>query len=119
MKPTRSASRDNPCPSRPAGTYTSTTRTDGSPSILLLRAWLSIVTRVTPPIGPENLRMRSYPWLLLISSGEIITQDPLGQLDRGGFWSFLPLGYVDVDALSRGDLGGAAVLLSLPMTSVT
>src|SRR3984893_7227173 len=40
------------------GTYTSTTRTDGSPSILLLRAWLSIVTRLTEPVDPKNLRMR-------------------------------------------------------------
>src|SRR5580692_3602624 len=58
VKPTRSTSRGNPCPSCPAGTYTSTTRTDGSPSILLVRAWLSMVTRVTEPIGPKNLRMR-------------------------------------------------------------
>src|SRR5882762_7302019 len=36
----------------------STTRTDGSPSILLLRAWLSMVTRLTVPIDPKNLRMR-------------------------------------------------------------
>ena len=30
----------------------------GSPSMLLLRAWLSIVTRLTEPIDPKNLRMR-------------------------------------------------------------
>jgi hypothetical protein len=47
---------------------------------------------------PRELAHASYPWLLLISSGEIITQDPLGQLDRGGFWSLLPLGYADKDA---------------------
>src|SRR5229473_3508389 len=58
VKPTRSTSRGNPCPSCPAGTYTSTTRTDGSPSMLLLRAWLSMVTRLTEPIDPKNLRMR-------------------------------------------------------------
>jgi hypothetical protein len=49
---------------------------------------------------PRELAHASHPWLLLISSGEIITQDPLGQLDRGGFWSFLPLGYADKDALA-------------------
>jgi hypothetical protein len=49
---------------------------------------------------PEELAHASYPWRLLISSGEIITQDTLGQLDRGGFWSFLPLGYADKDALA-------------------
>src|SRR5882672_3311217 len=57
VKPTRSTSRGNPCPSCPAGTYTSTTRTDGSPSILLFRAELSMATRLTKPIGPKNLRM--------------------------------------------------------------
>jgi hypothetical protein len=49
---------------------------------------------------PRELAHASHPWFLLISSGEIITQDPLGQLDRGGFWSFLPLGYADKDALA-------------------
>jgi hypothetical protein len=57
-----------------------------------------MVMRLTEPMGREKLR--THPWLLLISSGEIITQDPLGQLDRGGFWSFLPLGYADKDALA-------------------
>src|SRR5712672_2823817 len=57
VKPTRSTSKGNPCPACPAGTYTSTTRTGGSPSMLLLRAWLSIVTRLTEPIDPKNLRM--------------------------------------------------------------
>src|SRR5882762_7156877 len=61
VKPTRSTSSGNPCPSCPAGTYTSTTRTDGSPSMLLLRAWLSIVTRLTEPIDPKNLRMPPTP----------------------------------------------------------
>src|SRR5438309_157423 len=60
VKPTRSTSRGNPCPSCPAGTYTSTTLTDGSPSILLWRARLSIVSRLTEPIGPKNLRIASY-----------------------------------------------------------
>ena len=32
-------------------------RIDGSPSILLLRAWLSIVMRLTEPVGPKNLRI--------------------------------------------------------------
>src|SRR6266478_5028074 len=58
VNPARSTSRGNPCPSCPAGTYTSTTRTDGSPSRLLLRAWLSMVTRMTEPIDSKNLRMR-------------------------------------------------------------
>jgi hypothetical protein len=58
VKPTRSTSSGNPCPSCPAGTYTSTTRTDESSSILLLRAWLSIVTRLMEPIDSKNLRMR-------------------------------------------------------------
>jgi hypothetical protein len=57
VKPTRSTSKGNPSPLYPAGTYTSTTRTDGSPSILSLRAWLSTVMRLTEPIGPKNLRM--------------------------------------------------------------
>src|SRR5580704_9438518 len=48
---------------------------------------------------PGELAHASYSWRLLISSGEIITQDTLGQLDRGGFWSLLPLGYADKDAL--------------------
>src|SRR6202040_681568 len=61
VKPTRSTSNGNPCPSCPAGTYTSTTGTDGSPSMLLLRAWLSIVTRLTEPIDPKNLRMLPTP----------------------------------------------------------
>src|SRR5439155_26315711 len=54
------------CPSCPAGTYTSTTRSDGSPNILLLRAELSIATRVTEPIGPKNLRI--WPTLPSTSS---------------------------------------------------
>src|SRR5208337_275245 len=61
VKPTRSTRRGNPCPSCPAGTYTSTTRTDESSSILLLRAWLSIVTRLMEPIDPKNLRMFVTP----------------------------------------------------------
>src|SRR6266446_2679242 len=68
VKPTRSTSRGNPCASCPAGTYTSTTRSDESPSILFLRAWLSIVTRLMEPTDPKNLRMRLYPSLLLILS---------------------------------------------------
>jgi hypothetical protein len=57
-KPTRSTSSGNPAPSCPAGRYTSTTRADGSPSMLVLRAWLSMVIQLTEPIGPKNLRMR-------------------------------------------------------------
>src|SRR5580704_3473713 len=49
---------------------------------------------------PGELAHASYPWRLLISSGEIITQDTLGQLDRGGFWSLLPFGCADKDALA-------------------
>src|SRR6266481_5511056 len=69
VKPTRSTSRGNPCPSCPAGTYTSTTRTDESPSILFLRAWLSIVTRLIEPTDPKNLRMRLTP-----GSADIISE---------------------------------------------
>src|SRR5215472_9293656 len=58
VKPARSTSRGNPCPSCPAGTYTSTARTHESSSILFLRAWLSIVTRLMEPLDPKNLRMR-------------------------------------------------------------
>src|SRR5690349_11655665 len=61
VNPTRSTSSGNPCPSCPAGRYTSTTRTDGSPSMLLLRAWLSTLSRLTEPIGPKNLRMHPPP----------------------------------------------------------
>ena len=61
VKPTRSTSSGNPCPSCPAGTYTSTARTDGSPSILFLRAWLSMVIRLTEPVGPKNLRIDPSP----------------------------------------------------------
>src|SRR6202049_167413 len=68
VKPTRSTSRGNSCPSCPAGTYTSTARTDGSSSILFLRAWLSIMVRLMEPIDPKNLRMRLYPLLQLILS---------------------------------------------------
>src|ERR1700687_5426998 len=61
VNPTRSTSKGKPFPSCAAGTYMSTTRTDGSPSILLLRAWLSIVIRLTEPIGPKNLRIGPTP----------------------------------------------------------
>src|ERR1051326_8463650 len=61
VNPTRSTSSGKPCPSWPAGRYTSTTRTDGSPSMLLLRAGLSTLSRLTEPIGPKNLRMHPPP----------------------------------------------------------
>src|SRR5271163_2865625 len=61
VKPTRSTSSGNPCPSCPAGTYTSTTRTDGSPSVFLLRASLSTVVRLTEPADPKNLRICPTP----------------------------------------------------------
>src|SRR6266404_4543847 len=76
VNPTRSTSKGNPCPSCPAGSYTSTTRTDGSPSILLLRAWLSIVTRLTEPIDPKNLRMHPTPVFADIMSGHQRTMGP-------------------------------------------
>src|SRR5260370_4057818 len=57
VKPTRSTSKGNPCPSCPAGTYTSTTLAHGSPSILLSRTLLSIVSRLRQPIHPKNLRI--------------------------------------------------------------
>ena len=71
VKPTRSTSRGNSRPSCPAGRYTSTTLADGSPSILVSRAWLSIVSRLTEPVGPKNLRIASYLQLLPILSAEI------------------------------------------------
>ena len=40
----------------------------GSPSILSLRAWLSIVMRLTQPIDPKNLRMHPAPSLLILLS---------------------------------------------------
>src|SRR5271166_5844555 len=67
VKPTRSTSRGNPCPSCPAGTYTSTARTHESSSILFLRAWLSIMTRLMEPLDPKNLRMRPTPLPLMLS----------------------------------------------------
>src|SRR5215469_12062600 len=66
VKPTRSTSRGNPCPSCPAGRYTSTTRTGESSSILLVRAWLSIVTRLIEPLDPKNLRMRYLYFCLIL-----------------------------------------------------
>ena len=78
VKPTRSTSRGNPCPSCPAGTYTSTTRADGSPSILLLRAWLSMVSRLTEPVDPKNLRIASYLQLLPILSAKLPSGSMLG-----------------------------------------
>jgi hypothetical protein len=48
---------------------------------------------------PRELAHASHPWLLLISSGEIITEDPLGQLDRDGFRSLPTLGYADKNPL--------------------
>src|ERR1700730_15819492 len=74
VKPTRSTSRGSPCPSYPAGTYTSTTLPDGSPSILLSRARLSTVSRLTEPVDPKNLRIASYLQLLLMLSGKITTR---------------------------------------------
>src|SRR5712672_4608173 len=74
VKPTRSTSRGSPCPSCPAGTYTSTTLADGSPSILLSRARLSTVSRLTEPVDPKNLRIASYLQLLLMLSGKITTR---------------------------------------------
>ncbi len=77
VKPTRSTSRGKPCPSCPAGTYTSTARTHESPNILFLRAWLLIVTRLMEPLDPKNLRMR-----LLLASADINPHDEAGKQSR-------------------------------------
>src|SRR4051794_1961862 len=61
VKPTRSTRSGNPPPSCLAGTYTSTARTEGSPSMLLFSASLSMVSRLTEPVGPKNLRMDAAP----------------------------------------------------------
>ncbi len=57
--------------------YTSTARTDGSSSILFLRAWLLIVTRLMEPLDPKNLRMR-----LLLASADINPHDEAGKQSR-------------------------------------
>src|SRR5216684_4322317 len=76
-KATRSTSRGKPCPSCPAGTYTSTPRTHESPNMLFLRAWLLIVTRLMEPLDPKNLRMR-----LLLASADINPHDEAGKQSR-------------------------------------
>src|SRR5690349_7459937 len=82
VNPTRSTSSGNPCPSCPAGRYTSTTRTDGSPNMLLLRASLSTLIRLTEPIGPKNLRMHPPP-AAAFALGDLST--PALRLPRGKY----------------------------------
>ena len=43
---------------------------------------------------------RQAPALLVSQLSAIFFRTLLGQLDRGGFWSLLPLGYADKDALA-------------------
>ncbi len=80
VKPTRSTSSGKPRPSCPAGTYTSTTRAAGSPSMLPARALPSTVTRLTEPVGPKNLRICPAPAFPQHQSGKIRLHAALAKL---------------------------------------